>query len=184
MQSQPCYPLRALPTPTPTESESLHSSADRNAHALAFLRIGVGLFFLIFGEYKVFGTQFTLHGGFQYWINRFLEGGAYPFMAPVLRGFVLPHATPIAFLVAYGELAIGLSLLSGILVRAASACGIVFMLTLLFSSDYPGAAAPFWQYFGASLSHSVFAACFIAFLIGRSDEIWSMRSWLRTRGSR
>jgi len=53
-----------------------------NSRALAVLRIGVGIFFLIFGQYKVFGTQFTLHGGFQFWINRFLEGGAYPFMVP------------------------------------------------------------------------------------------------------
>jgi thiosulfate dehydrogenase [quinone] large subunit len=162
---------------------TLQSSAAINAKALAFLRIGVGLFFLIFGEYKVFGTQFTLHGGFQFWINRFLDGGAYPFMAPILRGFVLPHATPIAFLVAYGELAIGLSLVSGILVRAASASGIIFMLTLLFSSDYPGPAAPLWQYFGASLSHSVFAVCFIGFLIGRSDEIWSLGNQLKKRGT-
>lgn len=150
-------------------------STDLNSRALAMLRIGVGVFFLIFGEYKVFGTQFTLHGGFQYWINRFLEGGAYPFMAPVLRGFVLSHATPIAFLVAYGELAIGIALVCGILVRPASACGLVFMFTLLFSSDYPGAAAPFWQYFGASLSHSVFIVCFAAFLMGRADAVWSVK---------
>src|SRR5438093_4727313 len=106
----------------------------RNNYALALLRIGVGILFLIFGQYKVFGTQFTLHGGFQYWINRFLEGGAYPFMAPVLRGFVLAHATPIAFLVAYGELAIGIALIFGILVRPASVGGLIFMITLLFSS--------------------------------------------------
>jgi thiosulfate dehydrogenase [quinone] large subunit len=125
---------------------------------------------LIFAQYKVFGAQFTLHGGFQYWINKFLaEGGAYPFMAPVLRNFVLPHATPIAFLVAYGELAIGISLVSGVLVRPASLGGLVYMLTLLLSSNYPGAHAAFWQYFGASLSHSVFAVCFAAFLIGQPE---------------
>src|SRR5205823_1860291 len=147
---------------------------DRNARALALLRIGVGLLFLIFGQYKVFGTQFTLHGGFQFWINRFLtEGGAYPFMQNVLRGFVLPHATPIAFLVAYGELAIGLALILGVLVRPASIFGLLFMLTLLFSSDYPGHSAVFWQYFGASLSHSVFALCFVAFLVGNSHSVWS-----------
>jgi len=157
-------------------------STDVNSRALAMLRVGVGIFFLIFGEYKVFGTQFTLHGGFQYWINRFLEGGAYPFMAPVLRGFVLSHATPIAFLVAYGELAIGIALVCGILVRSASVAGFVFMLTLLFSSDYPGAGAPFWQYFGASLSHSVFMLCFAAFLMGRADAVWSAKS-LRRRPS-
>lgn len=150
---------------------------DSNGRALAVLRIGVGVFFLIFGEYKVFGTQFTLHGGFQFWINRFLENGAYPFMEPVLRNFVLPHATLIAFLVAYGEFAIGVSLVLGVYVRAASVCGFLFMLTLLFSSDYPGRMAAFWQYFGASLSHSVFALCFLGFLLGRSAEVWSLPWW-------
>ena len=146
------------------------NAPDANARALAFLRIAVGIFFLIFGEYKVFGTQFTLHGGFQFWINKWLqEGSAYPFMAPVLRNFVLPHATSIAFLTAYGEFAIGLALTFGMLVRAASAGGVIFMLTLLFSSDYPGADAPLWQYFGASLGHSVFALCFVAFLIAGSN---------------
>lgn len=153
---------------------SSSQSSDRNAQALAALRIGVGIFFIVFGEYKVFGTQFTLHGGFQTWINRFLQDGVYPFVAPILRGFVLPHATPIAFLVAYGEFAIGIALIIGIAVRAASAAGLVFMLTLLFSSDYPGHSVAFWQYFGASLSHSIFALCFIAFLIGQADAVWSL----------
>ncbi len=159
------------------------SATDVNSRALSALRIGVGILFLIFGEYKVFGTQFTLHGGFQFWINKFLEGSAYPFMAPVLRGFVLAHATPIAFLVAYGELAIGTALVLGTLVRPASVGGLIFMLTLVVSSDYPGAGAPFWQYFGASLSHSVFALCFVAFLIGRADAVWSVKTLRKNRES-
>jgi thiosulfate dehydrogenase [quinone] large subunit len=158
---------------------SPNSSADRNALAIAGLRIAVGCLFLIFGQYKVFGTQFTLHGGFEFWINRFLQNGeAYPFMVPVLQGFVLPHATAIAFLVAYGELAIGLALTLGILVRTASTFGLVFMLSLLFSSNYPGAHASLWQYFGASLDHSVLALCFLAFVVGRSDERLSLKQFL------
>ena len=149
---------------------------DVNARALTFLRIAVGVFFLIFGEYKVFGTQFTLHGGFQFWIDKWLqEGAAYPFMAPVLKNFVLPHATPIAFLVAYGELSIGLALSLGILVRAASAGGLIFMLILLFSSDYPGPGAPFWQYFGASLGHSISALCFVSFIIAGPNIPFSIK---------
>src|SRR5258707_5727464 len=152
-------------------------SYSANARALAFLRIATGILFLIFAEYKVFGFQFTLHGGFQFWINKFLEDGAYPFMVPVLRGFVVPHATAIAFLVAYGELAIGFALLLGLLVRPASAFGLLYMLTLLFSANYPGPHAPFWQYFGASLDHFVLALCFLSFLIGNSSAAWSMRGW-------
>jgi thiosulfate dehydrogenase (quinone) large subunit len=152
------------------------NQSDRNTLALAVLRICVGILFLIFGEYKVFGTEFTLHGGFQFWISRFLEDGAYPFMKPVLKNFVLVHATPLAFLVAYGELAIGVSLVSGFLVRLASFFGLAFMLSLLFSSNYPGTNAPFWQYFGASLDHSVLALCFLAFLIGGADAKLSVSS--------
>src|SRR5450755_70485 len=112
---------------------------DRNTAAVASLRISVGILFLIFGQYKVFGTAFTLSGGFQFWINRFLaDGGAYPFMVPILRNFILPHSTALAFLVAYGEFAIGLALVLGLLVRPASVFGLIYMLSLLFSSNYPG----------------------------------------------
>jgi len=76
---------------------------DVNAIVLAGLRVAVGLLFLLFGEYKVFGTQFRLGGGFQSWIHQFLASGTYPFMVPVLRDFVLVHGAAIAFLVAYGE---------------------------------------------------------------------------------
>jgi len=157
---------------------AVNARMDRNATVLAALRIAVGALFLLFAQYKVFGTQFTLGGGFQSWINRFIAEGAYPFMVPILRNFVLPHGTPIAFLVAYGELAIGLSLVSGILVRPASLFGIIFMLTLLFSSNYPGPHAPFWQYFGAALDHLVLALCFATFVLGQSDKVFSLRRFL------
>ncbi len=142
--------------------------------ALAALRIGVGIFFLVFGQYKIFGTRFTLGGGFLGYITHWLQGGAYPFMKPVLSGFVLPHATAIAFLVAYGEFAIGLALVLGILVRTASGFGLLFMLTMLFSSAYPGPAAAFWQYFGASLNQSVFAMCFAAFLMAGPARVFTV----------
>jgi len=149
--------------------------------ALTGLRIAVGILFLIFGEYKVFGTQFTIGGGFQYWINRFLAEGAYPFMVPVLKNFVLPHAKPIAFLVAYGETAIGVALVLGLLVRAASVCGAIYMLSVLLSANYPGPHAAFWQYFGASLEHLVLALCFAAFALTKPEEVLSIRTYLRHR---
>ena len=151
-----------------------------NSRALAYLRIAVGLLFLIFAQYKVFGTQFTLGGGFQRWITGFLTDGAYPFMAPVLRGFVLPHGTAIAFFVAYGELAIGLALTLGLLVRPASICGCVYMLTLLFSANYPGSGVAPWQYFGAALNHLVLVLCFGAFALGRPADVLSVRPYLQS----
>lgn len=157
-------------------------TTERNSLALGGLRIAVGCLFLIFGQYKVFNTHFTLHGGFEGWINQFLQSGAaYPFVVPVLRRFVLPNAIPIAFMVAYGELAIGTALVLGICVRTASMFGMIYMLALLFSSNFPGTHVQFWQYFGASLDHSVLALCFLAFIIGRSDEYYSVRKAIPRR---
>jgi thiosulfate dehydrogenase [quinone] large subunit len=87
---------------------------------------------------------------------------------------VLPHTRPIAFLVAYGELAIGIALTLGVWVKRASAFGLLYMATLLVSSNYPGAGAPMWQYFGASLDHSVLGICFLAFLMGKADAVWAV----------
>ena len=153
--------------------------------AFTGLRIAIGILFLIFAQYKVFGTQFTQGGGFQMWIGQFLaQHAVYPFMVPILRNFVLPNATVIAYLAAYGELAIGLALLSGLLVRVASLCGAIYMLALLFSSNYPGSQAPFWEYFGASLNHLVLALCFAAFSVAESSPVlWGRAQRRRSRSS-
>jgi thiosulfate dehydrogenase (quinone) large subunit len=155
----------------------------RNDRVLAGLRIAVGALFLLFGEYKLVGSEFV-HGGFASWIHRFIEEGAYPFMKPLLRGFVLSHAFFFAWLVALGETAIGLVLVLGLLVRTASACGFVYMLGLLFSSNYPGPGRPLWQYFGASLDHSVLALCFAALALGDADKFLSTRSLFAARHRR
>ncbi|HEV2442018.1 MAG TPA: DoxX family protein [Steroidobacteraceae bacterium] len=159
----------------------------RNDVALAGLRVILGAIFIIFGQYKVFGTGFTRGGGFQFWVGGFLPDRAYPFMAPVLKGFVLPHATAIAFLVAYGELAIGIALVAGVLVRTASTFGLIYMLLLLFSanypvaSDYPGGQSAFWEYFGASSDHLFAVLCFATLMVGRADRVLTLPSMLKRK---
>ncbi len=155
------------------------SRYDRNTTALATLRITVGIFFVLFGEYKVFGTDFTLHGGFEEWIRSFLAQGAYPWMKPVLESIVLPHARLCAFLTAYGESMIGLGLVAGVLTRIASGFGIVLMALLWASAGYPGPHVDLWRYFGASLQWSVFIACFTAFMIGEPEARWSLTPYLK-----
>jgi thiosulfate dehydrogenase [quinone] large subunit len=154
---------------------------DRNTTALATLRIIVGVFFVMFGQYKVFGTGFTLHGGFEEWIRNFLAQNAYPWMKPVLLHVVLPHARICAFMAAYGELMIGVGLVVGVLTRIASGFGIVLMTLLWASAGYPGAHVALWRYFGASLEWSVFIACFTAFIIGEPEARWSLAPRLRRR---
>jgi uncharacterized membrane protein YphA (DoxX/SURF4 family) len=133
--------------------------------ALAFLRIAVGLLFLIFAEYKLTSTRF-IWGGMATYIGQFIDQGCYPFMRLFLQNLILPHAVIFGAVVAISELLIAISLITGVLVRWASLGGLAMMLLFLFSSNYPGPQAPFWQYFGASLDHSVLALCFITFIIG------------------
>jgi uncharacterized membrane protein YphA (DoxX/SURF4 family) len=102
-------------------------------------------------------------------------------MVPVLRGFVLGHATAIAFFVAYGELAIGLALVFGVLVHVATVGGLIYMFTLLFAANYPGHDTPLWQYFSASLEHLVLGMCFATFALADSEPMLSVRPWLRGR---
>jgi thiosulfate dehydrogenase (quinone) large subunit len=155
---------------------------DANTAAIVMLRIIVGAFFLLFGQYKVFGTEFVQHG-FAATIQGFLtQHGNYPFMAAVLEHGVLPHARLCAYLAAYGELLIGLALVFGVLTRLASGFGILLMLLLWFSAGYPGPQVALWRYFGASLEWSVFIACFLAFIAGAPEERWSLAlRWRRRR---
>jgi thiosulfate dehydrogenase [quinone] large subunit len=149
------------------------SAADQQSKALAFLRISIGLIFLIFAEYKLTSTRFIRVGMAQY-ISQFLNEGSYPFVRPFLRNIVLPHTVFFGAIVAISELLLALSLLTGVLVRWASVGGLTMMLVLLFSSNYPGPQAPFWEFFGASLDHSVLALCFIALLIAPSNQRWAL----------
>jgi thiosulfate dehydrogenase (quinone) large subunit len=157
------------------------------ARALAALRIAIGVLFVIFGESKVFDSWFIADGGFQSAVQSFIQqGNAYPFMVDTLRTMVLPHAHFLAFLVAYGELAIGLSLVSGVLVRTASVFSAIYMVLLICSASYPGDHLPFWRYVAFSLEHSVFLLCFVTFALGDSAETCSLpasRWWPSGRSS-
>ena len=156
------------------------STEKTNERALAFLRIAVGIFFVVLAEYKVFGTEFTLGGGFRSSVQGFLaQGEAYPFIRPLLEGMLAHGTTLMAFLVAYGEFAIGLSLVVGVWSRLASMFGFVLMIGIWLSSGYPGVHAAFWMYWGASLSQTVFALCFVVLALGRAEQSWSLRELLK-----
>jgi uncharacterized membrane protein YphA (DoxX/SURF4 family) len=149
------------------------SAAEQQAKALAFLRISIGLIFLIFAEYKLTNTRFIRTGMAQY-ITQFLNEGSYPFVRPFLKNIILPHSIFFGTIVSISELLIALSFITGVLVRWASVGGLTMMLVLLFSSNYPGPQAPFWEFFGASLEHSILALCFVALLIAPSGHRWAL----------
>ena len=148
-------------------------SRDRNAVVLAVLRITVGFFFVVFGQYKVFGSGFV-SSGFRGYVEGFIRDGAYPFMVPVLRWILAHAATAMALAVGYGEFLIGVSLLIGLFSRVASLFGCALMLAMWLSGGYPGPHAAFWMYWGASLNWSAFALCFAVLAAGHPEEVASV----------
>ena len=157
-----------------------HRGRDKNAVVLAMLRIAVGFFFVVFGQYKVFGSGFV-HSGFHGYVEGFIRYGAYPFMIPALRWILAHAATAMALAVGYGEFLIGVSLLIGLLSRVASLFGCALMLAMWLSGGYPGPHAAFWMYWGASLNWSAFATCFLVLAAGRPEEVASVRSMISSR---
>ena len=148
--------------------------SNANSVALALLRIAVGFFFVVFGQYKVFGPGFV-QAGFRDYVGGFIREGAYPFVVPVLQWILAHAATSMALAVGYGEFLIGISLVIGLCSRVASLFGCALMLAMWLSGGYPGPHAAFWMYWGASLNWSVFAICFAVLAAGHPEEVASVR---------
>jgi uncharacterized membrane protein YphA (DoxX/SURF4 family) len=121
--------------------------------ALLIARIGTGVFFIFFGEYKVFGSEFA-HTGFAHYLEGYIQQTAVSFYRPVLSHVVLPHVVLFGYLVGVVELFIGVSLIFGVFVRAASVLGMLHMLSLTLATWWSaGHGVPAWRYFGTQLDH-------------------------------
>jgi len=155
------------------------SSDQTFRRVLAVCRIFTGVIFFLFGEYKVFRPWFATGGGFQYWANQFTP---FAFYRPFLTYVVNPHAVFWAYFVGFGELAIGLSLIAGLFVRAASVGGFIEMLNLLAATGMaPGPHADLWRYFGANLDHICPALLFVIFYFARAGDTWGLDAWRAAR---
>ncbi len=151
---------------------------------IAVVRMATAIFFLLFGEYKVAGPGFA-HGGFQEYLHGYIAGSAVSFYKPVLARFVLPHAVFFGYLVGTVELFIGISLLLGLYVRAASILGILHMISLTLATWWdPGHAVPVWRYFGAELDHLPLLLLFIVFYATDAGCVWGLDAWRRRRSDR
>ena len=143
---------------------------------LVIARIATGVFFLLFGEYKVFGSAFA-HQGFSRYLEGYIQQTAVGFYRPVLSHIVLPHVVFFGYLVGVVELFIGVSLVFGIFVRPASVLGVLHMISLTLATWWePGHGAPVWQYFGAELDHLPLLLLFLVFYSAGPVGRWHVRS--------
>jgi uncharacterized membrane protein YphA (DoxX/SURF4 family) len=150
------------------------------ARTIALVRMATAVFFILFGEYKLFGSAFS-HGGFQEYLRSYIEGSAVGFYRPILAQVVLPHAVFLGYVVGAVEMFIGLSLLLGIWVRAASVLGVLHMLSLTLATWWEvGHSVPVWRYFGAELDHLPLLFLFLIFYASDAGKTWGLDGWVRT----
>ena len=136
--------------------------------------MATAVFFLLFGEYKVFGSGFA-RGDFQQYLSEYLQGSAVSLYRPVLAHVFLPHAVFFGYLVGVIELFIGLSLLFGMYVRVASVLGVLHMISLTLATWWePGHGVPSWRYFGAELDHLPLLLLFIVFYAADAGKTWGL----------
>jgi uncharacterized membrane protein YphA (DoxX/SURF4 family) len=141
---------------------------------IALVRMGTAVFFILFGEYKLFGAGFS-HGGFQEYLRSYIEGAAVGFYRPILAQVVLPHAVFLGYAVGAVEMFIGVSLLLGIWVRAASVLGVLHMLSLTLATWWEvGHGVPVWRYFGAELDHLPMLFLFVIFYASDAGRVWGL----------
>src|SRR5712692_11446989 len=141
---------------------------------IAAVRIATSVFFLLFGQYKLFGPEFT-HGGFQQYLQSFVQNGAVSFYQPILADLILPHAVFFGYLVGGLELFVGVCLLLGIWVRPASVLGALHMVSLTLATWWgPGPGMPVWRYFGAELDHLPLLFLFVIFFVADAGQEWGL----------
>ena len=157
---------------------------------IAVVRIATSAFFLLFGQYKVFGPEFT-HGGFQQYLQGFIQNGAVSFYQPILANLVLPHAVFFGYLVGVVELFIGVCLLLGIWVRPASVLGALHMLSLTLATWWePGQGVSGVALFRRRTRPLAAAVSVHNFFRGRCRQEWGLdgrrtaKNWHDTESDR
>ena len=149
------------------------------AKTIAVVRFATGFLFLLFGEYKVADRAFA-HGGFQQYLQGYIQGEAVSFYRPFLANVILPHAVFFGYAVGVLELCIAFSLLLGLCVRPSSVLGALFMLNLVVATWWaPGHGVAFWRYFGAELDAIPLLFLFLIFYVSDAGRTWGLDGVLR-----
>lgn len=134
---------------------------------IVFFRLAMAWVFLYAASHQVFVSGWSVAG--------FLN--ATKTFHPIYSLFTGPVIAPIlTFLVAYGHLLIGLSLLFGLMVRVSASFGILLMLVYWTAHmDFP--------YVGGGTTnflldeHIVYAALLVYLIVKRAGHVWGLDGW-------
>jgi thiosulfate dehydrogenase (quinone) large subunit len=152
----------------------MRNVSDTLPKTIAVIRIVTAFFFLFFGQYKLFSPGFV-GGGFQQYLQSYIDTGAVSWYRPLLAQVILPNAVFFGYIIGLVELFIGLSLLLGFWVKPASILGVVHMASLTFATWWePGHGVPIWRYFGSELDHIPLLMLFVIFFVADAGRVWGL----------
>jgi uncharacterized membrane protein YphA (DoxX/SURF4 family) len=144
------------------------SASSSSSLAMALGRIGVGIIFLFFGEYKVVDGQFA-HEGYTKWVSGFVQESAVSFYKPFLK-FSLHHPALFGYTVGWVELLIGISMVLGLWVRPFAIIAAIFMLQLVLATWNLPAGTASWRYAANELEHIPMLFLFLIFFVHGAGE--------------
>ena len=135
----------------------------------AIVRILTGILFVAEGLSKVTGDFVT--GEFAKEVPK-IAARSFPFWRHFLEAVVVPHAAAFAWVVALGELAVGLGLVVGLLTRVAAAGGALLMLSIALGAARPDAGASWDDWITAGLTSKF--ACLLLLMLFAADagKVW------------
>jgi thiosulfate dehydrogenase [quinone] large subunit len=147
------------------------------ARGAAVVRILTGVLFVAEGYSKITGA--FVRGTFVKRAGE-MAGEAWPFWAAFLNRVVIPNATAMAWVVAVGELAVGVGLVLGLLTRIAAVGGALLVFSFLLGQSYvPGSDWSRWVTAGLSSKLAVL----LLLLLGIVDagRVWGLDSRIGRR---
>lgn len=97
---------------------------------IVLLRVYTGVFFAYHGISKISGGNFA--DGLGGFVTSQLEN-SFGFFRPFLESVVLPNQGLFAFLVAWGELAVGIAMILGLATRYAAVAGAIMLASFWFA---------------------------------------------------
>ena len=106
----------------------------------------------------------------------FAHGNPVGWYRDVLEGIVLPHAATFATLQTFGEVAVGVGLVLGLLTPLSAVVGLFLTLNYGLATQ--------WMSSGQQGFHLLLATGMVVFLGSRADRVWGVDGWLRCRTPR
>lgn len=137
----------------------------------AVVRILTGILFVAEGLSKVTGDFVT--GEFAKEAPQ-IAARSFPFWRHFLETAVVPHAAVFAWVVALGELAVGLGLIAGLLTRVAAGGGALLMLSIALGAARPAAGASWDDWITAGLTSKFACLLLLALLAADAGRVWGL----------